>query len=58
MSLTAGEGKVIETARGGVLKIPYQVKRAEGAGGNITGFPIGLPPNVGVPQVGIGGYLV
>jgi hypothetical protein len=55
VSLTAGEGKVIETARGGVLKIPYQVKRAEGAGGNITGFPIGLPPNVGVPQVGIGG---
>ena len=55
VSLTAGDGKVIETARGGVIKVPYAVKRAEGAGGNITGFPIGLPPNVGVPQVGIGG---
>ncbi|MBI1310169.1 hypothetical protein GC176_02595, partial [bacterium] len=49
VSLTAGDGKVIETARGGVIKIPYEVKRSEGAGGNITGFPIGLPPNVGVP---------
>lgn len=55
VSLTAGDGKLIETSRGGVIKIPYEVKRADGVGGNITGFPIGLPPNVGVPQVGIGG---
>lgn len=54
VALTAGDGKIIETARGGVIKIPYTVVRAEGVGGNITGFPTGLPPNVGVPQVGIG----
>lgn len=49
------EPKVIETARGGIVKIKYSVAREEGAGGNITGFPVGLPPNMGVPQVGMGG---
>ncbi|MCA9172976.1 MAG: PPC domain-containing protein [Planctomycetales bacterium] len=46
---------VVETARGGVVKFKYSVTRQDGAGGNINGFPIGLPPNMGVPQVGIGG---
>lgn len=46
---------VIETARGGVVKVKYTVDREDGAGGNITGFPIGLPPNINVPQIGIGG---
>ncbi|MDA1014971.1 MAG: hypothetical protein O3A00_11045, partial [Planctomycetota bacterium] len=55
VALTAGDGKVIETARGGVLKIPYAVTRVEGSGGNVVGFPIGLPPNIGIPQVAIGG---
>lgn len=46
---------VVETARGGVVKFKYSVTRKEGAGGNINGFPIGLPPGIGLPQVGIGG---
>lgn len=54
LSMTAGDGKVIETARGGVIKIPYAVTRQDGAAGTITGFPIGLPPNVGLPQVAVG----
>lgn len=55
ISLTAGDGKVIETSRGGVIKIPFTAKRADGVGGNVTAFPFGLPPNVSAPQVGIGG---
>ena len=51
VSCTTGDGKTIETARGGVIKIPYQVKRAEGVGGNLTGYPLGLPPNVNLNQV-------
>jgi hypothetical protein len=46
---------VIETSRGGVVKVKYSVTRDKDAGGNITGFPVGLPPNMGVPQVGMGG---
>ncbi len=47
--------KLVETARGGVVKFKYSVTRENGAGGSITGFPVGLPPNIGVPQVGMGG---
>jgi len=54
LQVTLGDGKVIETARGGVLKIPYTVTRQDGAAGTLTGFPIGLPPNIGLPQVPIG----
>ncbi|MFN9720806.1 MAG: hypothetical protein ACK58L_19095 [Planctomycetota bacterium] len=54
VAMTLGDGKLIETSRGGLIKIPYAVVRQEGAAGNITGFPIGLPPNVGVPQVAVG----
>lgn len=54
MAITAGDGKVIETARGGVVKIPYAVTRQDGAAGTITGFPIGLPPNIPAPQVAAG----
>jgi len=46
---------VIETARGGVIKVKYSLDREDGSGGNITGFPIGLPPTVNVPQINIGG---
>ena len=55
IAVTVGDNKTIETARGGVIKIPYSVTRAEGVGGNLTGFPMGLPPNVGAPQVAMGG---
>lgn len=55
VTLTLGDGKLIETARGGVIKVPYTVARQDGAAGAITGFPIGVPPNVGLPQVAIGG---
>lgn len=55
VALSIGAGTPIETARGGVVKIPYTVVRQEGAGAAITGFPIGLPPNTGAPQVAIGG---
>ncbi len=53
--LTIGEDKPLETSRGGKLKIPYQVKKVEGAAGNINAFPIDFPPQTGVPQVNIGG---
>ena len=47
--------QIIETARGGVVKVKYSVTRDNEAGGSITGFPVGLPPNMGVPAVGMGG---
>ena len=53
--LTIGDGKMLETSRGGVLKIPYAVKRLEGTAGNIIGFPIDFPPNSNAQQVNIGG---
>jgi hypothetical protein len=53
--LTIGDGKVFETSRGGILKIPYTVKRLEGTAGNLIGFPIDFPPNTNAPQVNIGG---
>ncbi|HQX49978.1 MAG TPA: hypothetical protein PLR25_08725 [Planctomycetaceae bacterium] len=51
--LTIGEGKTLETSRGGILKIPYTVKRLEGTAGNIIGFPIDFPPNTTAQQVNI-----
>ncbi|MDA1229760.1 MAG: hypothetical protein O2856_03210 [Planctomycetota bacterium] len=51
--LTIGDGKMLETSRGGVLKIPYAVKRLEGTAGNLIGFPIDFPPNTTAPQVNI-----
>ncbi|MCA9043270.1 MAG: pre-peptidase C-terminal domain-containing protein [Planctomycetaceae bacterium] len=53
--LTIGDGKVIETSRGGVVKIPYQVARQEGTAGNLLGFPIDFPPQTNAQQVNIGG---
>jgi hypothetical protein len=53
--LTIGDGKPLETSRGGVLKIPYTVKRVEGSAGNLTGFPNDFPPNTNAQQVNIGG---
>ena len=54
-TLTIGDGKVLETSRGGVVKIPYLVKRLEGSAGNLIGFPIDFPPNTNAQQVNIGG---
>ncbi|MFM7924813.1 MAG: hypothetical protein ACKPJJ_31705, partial [Planctomycetaceae bacterium] len=54
-TLTIGNGQPLETSRGGVLKIPYQVRRADGSAGNITGFPIDVPGGTQLPQVQIGG---
>jgi hypothetical protein len=48
-------GQVIETARGGVVKIPWEVQRADGTAGNITGFPLNVPPGTTAQQVNIGG---
>ena len=45
----------VETSRGGIVKLKYKVTRAEGAGGNITGFAFGLPRVMNVPQANIGG---
>lgn len=52
--LSIGDGKLIETARGGVVKIAYQQKGREGIGGNLVAFPIDFPPQTGAPQVSIG----
>jgi len=50
-----GDGRVLETSRGGVLKIPYAVRRVEGSAGNLLGFPIDFPPNTNAQQVNIAG---
>ncbi|MEZ6055755.1 MAG: pre-peptidase C-terminal domain-containing protein [Planctomycetaceae bacterium] len=52
--LTIGDGKAIETSRGGVVKVPYQFKKQEGVGGNLIGFPIDFPPQTNAQQVNIG----
>ena len=54
-TLTIGDGTILETSRGGIVKIPWQVRRGEGTGGNILGFPVDVPPNTTIPQVNIGG---
>ncbi len=48
-------GQVLETSRGGIVKIPWEVRRSDGTGGNITGFPLNVPPGTTVQQVAIGG---
>ena len=52
--LTIGDGKPLETSRGGILKIPYTVKRVEGSAGTLIGFPNDFPPNTNAQQVNIG----
>ncbi len=52
--LTIGEGKPLETSRGGVLKIPYQVTKGEGITANLIAFLSDFPPQTSVPQVNIG----
>ncbi len=54
MRLTIGDGKSMKTARGGKLKIPYQVKKTKGATSNLNGFVLDSPPQTGAPQVTIG----
>jgi hypothetical protein len=53
--LTIGEGKILETSRAGILKVPFQVTKAQGANVNLLGFPIDFPPQTNAPQVNIGG---
>ena len=53
--LTIGDGKVLETSRGGVIKIPYTLKKVEGSAGNLIGFPLDFPLNTTAQQVNIGG---
>ncbi len=52
--LTIGEGKVLETSRGGRLNIPYQVEMVEGAKGNLNAVAVDLPPQTTVGQINIG----
>ena len=52
--LTIGDGKLVETARGGIVKLNYQLKSREGTGGSLTAFPIDFPPQTSAPQVTIG----
>ncbi|MFO0977678.1 MAG: hypothetical protein U0996_14850 [Planctomycetaceae bacterium] len=54
LTIGMGDGKVLEMSRGGVLKIPYSVRRADGSAGNLTGFPINFPPNTNAQLVNIG----
>ncbi|MEJ7592759.1 MAG: hypothetical protein WKF77_14520 [Planctomycetaceae bacterium] len=53
--LTIGDGKVLESSRGGIIKISYTLKKLEGTAGNLIGVPIDYPPNTTAPQVNIGG---
>ena len=53
--LTIGDGRVLETSRGGIIKIPYALKKLEGTAGNLIGFPLDFPPNTTAQQVNIGG---
>jgi hypothetical protein len=52
--LTIGDGKRLETSRGGNLKIPFNVKKAEGSSGNLNAVVIDLPPRASASQVNIG----
>lgn len=52
--LSAGDDKEWESSRGGILKIPYSVVRRNEYQGNITTFPIDLPPNVNARNFNIG----
>ena len=54
-TVTIGDGQVKETARGGTIKVPYTLRKTDGSGGSIQGFPTDFPPNTQIPQVGIGG---
>ncbi len=53
--LAAGNDQVWETARGGILKIPYTVVRRGEYKGNISGMPSDLPASVNAPQFNIDG---
>lgn len=53
-TLSIGDGSVLETSRGGSIKIPWQLRRSEGSAGNALGFPVDLPPNTTIPQVNLG----
>ncbi len=52
--LTIGDNKPLETSRGGVLKIPYQVHQGQGITANLAGFLMDFPVPASTPQVNIG----
>ena len=54
-TVTIGDGQVQETSRGGSIKVPYTLRKTDGSGGSLQGFPTDFPPNTSIPQVGIGG---
>ncbi len=49
-SLQAGEGKVYEVSRAGVIKIPYTMARRGGYKANVVYTPIDFPANVTTPH--------
>ena len=52
--LKIGDDKVVETSRGGRIKIPYQVTKIEDAGGNLNAVAVDLPPLASTGQVNFG----
>lgn len=57
LALAIGDdpSKVLETARGGIVKLNYKVAKTNNTQANLIAFPLGLPPNVNAQQVNIGG---
>lgn len=54
VALTLHDPGQIETSRGGVVKVKYNVARDDSVGGNITAFAFGLPTVMNTPQTNIG----
>ncbi len=54
VQLTIGDGTMPETSRGGVVKIPWTLKKGDTPPGNLTGLPINYPPNTNAQQFNIG----
>lgn len=55
VTAAAGNNQIWETARGGILKIPYTVVRRNGFNGGIIGMPMDIPANIDAQQVNVGG---
>jgi hypothetical protein len=55
VAMTLEDPGIVETSRSGVVKFKVNVNRQDGAGGNLIGFMQGLPPNINLPQVNLGG---
>ena len=52
---TADVNQIWETARGGILKIPYSVTRRNSFNGGMQGVVTNLPPNVNQTNFNVGG---